>query len=157
MCCFTVCEPLTVAREYPVQWARPRIDLRELAILRRDQGWALTKLAAHFGRSKGTICYWLNRPADSHRAIRLRICHAGRAQRCCDYFCVLDDSSWKPNDQHFYVPRGCSPSYFNDGVDQCSRFASPARPLVQHPKGRSGEMLWTRIWSQTHSQYRLTS
>jgi len=52
---FTVCEPMTLVREYPAQWSRPEINLRELARLRKVQGWTHKQLGEHFGRSRSWI------------------------------------------------------------------------------------------------------
>ena len=48
-----VLEPMTMVRECPAQWTRGKIDLGELARLRRE-GWTSKQLQAHFsfGRSK---------------------------------------------------------------------------------------------------------
>ncbi|MBI2605627.1 MAG: hypothetical protein HYW49_06055 [Deltaproteobacteria bacterium] len=47
-------EPLVVSVKYPVQWIRPRVDLVELAKLRRD-GWTIARLSLHFRRPRSTI------------------------------------------------------------------------------------------------------
>jgi hypothetical protein len=43
-----VVEPKVVIVTYPARWEKPRIDLDELAKLRKA-GWQTSKLAAHFG------------------------------------------------------------------------------------------------------------
>jgi len=55
-------EPLTLAREYPAQWIRPRIDVNELARLRRE-GLSYSKIARKFERSKARIIALLQRAA----------------------------------------------------------------------------------------------
>jgi len=50
-----VVEQKVVVRDYPAQWKRPQIDTKELAKLRFKKGWALIRLARHFGLAKSTI------------------------------------------------------------------------------------------------------
>jgi hypothetical protein len=47
-------EPITENRDYLAQWVKPPIDLRELAILRK-QGWNFTSLAKRYFRDRSTI------------------------------------------------------------------------------------------------------
>ncbi len=47
-------EPLVVVREHRVAWMRPKIDLVELARLRRE-GWTLKKIREHLGVSKTAL------------------------------------------------------------------------------------------------------
>jgi hypothetical protein len=49
-----VFEPVTIARECPVQWTRGVIDLGELARLRRE-GWTSKQLQAYFGFGRTKI------------------------------------------------------------------------------------------------------
>jgi DNA-binding MarR family transcriptional regulator len=48
-------EPLTILRNYGVEWVAPKVNLRELALLRFIQGKTEPELAGHFGRSKTAI------------------------------------------------------------------------------------------------------
>lgn len=48
-------EPLTVTRFYQVKWSAPRVNLRELALLRFIHAKTERELAKHFGRSKTAI------------------------------------------------------------------------------------------------------
>lgn len=48
-------EPLTVTRFYQVEWVAPKVNLRELALLRFIQGKTERELAQYFGRSKTAI------------------------------------------------------------------------------------------------------
>ncbi len=48
-------EPLTITRFYQVEWVAPRVNLRELALLRFIQGKTERELAQYFGRSKTAI------------------------------------------------------------------------------------------------------
>ena len=48
-------EPLNLAKSYQIEWCAPRVNLRELALLRFIQGKTERDLAKHFGRSKTTI------------------------------------------------------------------------------------------------------
>lgn len=48
-------EPLTIIRFYRVEWVAPRVNLRELALLRFIQGKTERDLALRFGRSKTAI------------------------------------------------------------------------------------------------------
>lgn len=48
-------EPLTITRFYQVEWVAPRVNLRELALLRFIQGKTERDLAKYFGRSKTAI------------------------------------------------------------------------------------------------------
>ena len=48
-------EPLTFQRNYQVEWVAPRVNLRELALLRFIQGKTERELAQYFGRSKTAI------------------------------------------------------------------------------------------------------
>ncbi len=48
-------EPLTVVREYPFQWKRPKVDRSELAKLRKVEGWTHRKLAERFGLSRQRV------------------------------------------------------------------------------------------------------
>jgi hypothetical protein len=50
-----VIEPLKVVKTYSVQWQKPRIDRAELARLRFIEKWSLSRLAAHYGKSKNAI------------------------------------------------------------------------------------------------------
>jgi DNA-binding CsgD family transcriptional regulator len=54
-------EPLTILRNYQVEWVAPRVDLRELALLRFIQGKTERELAQYFGRSKTAIHELLGR------------------------------------------------------------------------------------------------
>lgn len=47
-------EPRTVVLEYPARWQKPRIDLGELAKLRKA-GWRTRELSAHFGVGMSAI------------------------------------------------------------------------------------------------------
>ncbi len=47
-------EPRTVVLEYPARWKKPRIDLDELAKLRRA-GWRTKQLSARFGVGISTV------------------------------------------------------------------------------------------------------
>jgi len=48
-------EPLVVSVKYLVQRVRPKLDLTELANL-RNQGWTITRLSEHFGKTRSSIC-----------------------------------------------------------------------------------------------------
>jgi DNA-binding CsgD family transcriptional regulator len=48
-------EPLACQRIYQVEWVAPRVNLRELALLRFIQGKTERELAQYFGRSKTAI------------------------------------------------------------------------------------------------------
>jgi hypothetical protein len=48
-------EPLLYQRNYQVEWVAPRVNLRELALLRFIQGKTERELAQYFGRSKTAI------------------------------------------------------------------------------------------------------
>lgn len=48
-------EPLAFQRNYQVKWVAPRVNLRELALLRFIQGKTERELAQYFGRSKTAI------------------------------------------------------------------------------------------------------
>ena len=48
-------EPLAFQRNYQVEWVAPRVNLRELALLRFIQGKTERELAQYFGRSKTAI------------------------------------------------------------------------------------------------------
>jgi predicted HTH transcriptional regulator len=48
-------EPLVFQRNYQVEWVAPRVNLRELALLRFIQGKTERELAQYFGRSKTAI------------------------------------------------------------------------------------------------------
>ena len=48
-------EPLAFLRNYKVEWVTPRVNLRELALLRFIQGKTERELAQYFGRSKTAI------------------------------------------------------------------------------------------------------
>jgi hypothetical protein len=48
-------EPLVYQRIYQVEWVAPRVNLRELALLRFIQGKTERELAQYFGRSKTAI------------------------------------------------------------------------------------------------------
>jgi transposase len=48
-------EPLTILRNYGVEWVAPKVNLRELALLRFIQGKSERELAQYFGRSKTAI------------------------------------------------------------------------------------------------------
>jgi len=48
-------EPLTIARIHKVEWSAPRVNHRELALLRFIHGKTERELAKHFGRSKTCI------------------------------------------------------------------------------------------------------
>jgi len=50
----------TEPRDYPAQWVKPPIDLRELANL-RNQGWTANKLAKRYLRDRSTIVRILKR------------------------------------------------------------------------------------------------
>lgn len=41
--------------DYPVRWQEPRVDLRELAKLRFEDGWSRKQLASHYGRTEDAI------------------------------------------------------------------------------------------------------
>ena len=49
-----VFEPVTIARECPAQWTRGKIDLGELARLRRE-GWTSKQLQARFGFGRSKV------------------------------------------------------------------------------------------------------
>lgn len=55
-----VFEPVTIVRECPAQWTKAKIDLGELANLRRD-GWTSKRLQAHFGFGRSKINLELRR------------------------------------------------------------------------------------------------
>jgi len=40
---------------YPVRWQEPRVDLRELAKLRFQDGWTRKQLSEHYGRTEVAI------------------------------------------------------------------------------------------------------
>jgi hypothetical protein len=48
-------EPLVHAQTTMTQWKMPKVDLRELALLRFNQGKTEREFAEHFGRSKNVI------------------------------------------------------------------------------------------------------
>ena len=48
-------EPLVYQRNYQVEWVAPKVNLRELALLRFIQGRTERELAQYFGRSKSAI------------------------------------------------------------------------------------------------------
>lgn len=48
-------EPLTVTKIYQVEWVAPKVNLRELALLRFIQGKTERELAQYFSRSKTAI------------------------------------------------------------------------------------------------------
>ena len=48
-------EPLVYLRNYLVEWVAPRVNLRELALLRFIQGKTERELAQYLGRSKTVI------------------------------------------------------------------------------------------------------
>jgi len=48
-------EPLCLTKVYLVEWCAPRVNLRELALLRFIQGKTERDLAEHFARSKTAI------------------------------------------------------------------------------------------------------
>jgi transposase len=48
-------EPLVYQQIYQVEWVAPRVNLRELALLRFIQGKTERELAQYFGRSKTAI------------------------------------------------------------------------------------------------------
>ena len=48
-------EPLAFLRNYQVEWVAPKVNLRELALLRFIQGKTERELAQYFGRSKTAI------------------------------------------------------------------------------------------------------
>lgn len=48
-------EPLTITRIHKVEWCAPRVNHRELALLRFIHGKSERELAKHFGRSKTCI------------------------------------------------------------------------------------------------------
>ncbi len=54
-------EPLAFQRNYQVEWVAPRVNLRELALLRFIEGKKERELAAIFGRSKTGIHGLLDR------------------------------------------------------------------------------------------------
>ena len=54
-------EPLAFQRIYQVEWVAPRVNLRELALLRFIQGKTERDLAQYFGRSKTAIHELLSR------------------------------------------------------------------------------------------------
>ena len=54
-------EPLTFQRNYQVKWVAPRVDLRELALLRFIEGKTERDLTKYFGRSKSAIHELLSR------------------------------------------------------------------------------------------------
>lgn len=54
-------EPLTFQRNYGIEWVAPRVNLRELALLRFIQGKTERELAQYFGRSKTAIHELLER------------------------------------------------------------------------------------------------
>ena len=55
-------EPLTLAREYRAEWVKPRIDVNELARLRR-QGLSYKQIARKIERSKSWVIALLKRRA----------------------------------------------------------------------------------------------
>jgi hypothetical protein len=54
-------EPLVYLRIYQVEWVAPRVNLRELALLRFIEGKTERDLAKYFGRSKSAIHELLSR------------------------------------------------------------------------------------------------
>jgi hypothetical protein len=54
-------EPLVYLRIYQVEWVAPKVNLRELALLRFTQGKTERELAQHFSRSKTAIHELLER------------------------------------------------------------------------------------------------
>ena len=50
-----VVEPPVMIREYQAVWARPKLNLSELARLRRVEGWPIKKLQRQFRRCNRTI------------------------------------------------------------------------------------------------------
>lgn len=49
-------EPLlSVNLSYLIEWQEPRVDLRELAKLRFEDGWSRKQLAEHYGRTEDAI------------------------------------------------------------------------------------------------------
>lgn len=54
-------EPLVFLRIYQVEWVAPRVNLKELALLRFIQGKTERELAQYFGRSKTAIHEFLSR------------------------------------------------------------------------------------------------
>lgn len=52
-------EPLQVVKTHSVQWQKPRIDRAELARLRFIDKWSVSRLAAHYDKSKNAIQYYL--------------------------------------------------------------------------------------------------
>ena len=48
-------EPSTVVREHAAMWARPEINLSELARLRFVEGWSIPRLQAYFGAGRTKI------------------------------------------------------------------------------------------------------
>jgi hypothetical protein len=48
-------EPLTLTKSYQVEWCVPKVNLRELALLRFMHGKSEQELAKFFGRSKTAI------------------------------------------------------------------------------------------------------
>ena len=48
-------EPLTMTKIYQAEWVAPRVNLRELALLRFIEGKTERELAQYFGRSKTAI------------------------------------------------------------------------------------------------------
>jgi hypothetical protein len=52
-------EPLVYQRIYQVEWVAPKVNLREMALLRFIQGKTERELAQYFGRSKKTAIHEL--------------------------------------------------------------------------------------------------
>lgn len=48
-------EPLIYLKTYQIEWVAPKVNLRELALLRFIQGKTERELAQYFGRSKTAI------------------------------------------------------------------------------------------------------
>ena len=50
-----VVEPILVAREYLAPWAKPKLDPKELAYLRKVKKWSLQRLQNHYRVGQATI------------------------------------------------------------------------------------------------------
>ncbi len=48
-------EPILLDMVYPVRWQVPRVDLRELAKLRFQDGWSRKQLSEYYGRTEDAI------------------------------------------------------------------------------------------------------
>lgn len=66
-----VVEPLTVVEEYSAEWSKPliKLDLKELARLRVQEGFTIKKLADHFGVGTTTIFKGLRKSVRGGKAV----------------------------------------------------------------------------------------